>query len=54
MKRMTVLTLSAMLLTTVALIGNDDINILKNGSFEIVNEKGKVSNWVSADWGEKE
>jgi len=54
MKKMTIFTLSAALLTTAVFAGNNDKNIIKNGNFEIVDAKGKISNWTAADWNKKE
>jgi Carbohydrate binding domain len=54
MKKITVLALSIVLLSTTAFTGETDGNLIKNGSFEIVNNKGKISNWGTADWNKKE
>ena len=54
MKKITVLALSATLMATAVFAGNEGENILKNGSFEIVNSKGQLSSWVPADWNSKE
>ncbi|MCF6175946.1 MAG: hypothetical protein L3J71_09270 [Victivallaceae bacterium] len=54
MKKLTVLALSATLMTTAVAAGNNDKNIVKNGSFEIIDAQGKISNWRAADWNKKE
>ena len=54
MKKITVLALSATLMATAVFAGNESKNILKNGSFEIVNNKGQLSYWVPADWNSKD
>lgn len=53
MKKIAILALSSALLGSTAFTGETDTNVIKNGSFELINSKGKVSSWRPADWNKK-